>query len=188
MPGRLPAWPGIELATRYVPAERHAVGGDWYDVFSLPSGECWIVVGDVAGHGLDAAVVMGRIRTALRAYTLLDLPPERVLELVDRKMHHFEMGTIATVAVAVMAPPFDSMQVALAGHPPPLVATPGTEPVYLDTTRDPLLGTGFPCQRRSSTVTLAPDTTVVFYTDGLIERRGESLDLGLERLRNAVHP
>ena len=69
LPGRLPTCPGITFATRYAPAEEHNVGGDWYDIFTLPSGQLWIVVGDVAGHGLQAAVVMGRIRSALRAYS-----------------------------------------------------------------------------------------------------------------------
>ena len=125
LPERLPTCPGLELAARYVPAEGQAIGGDWYDLFTLPSGQLWIVVGDVAGHGIQASVVMGRIRSALRAYTLLDLPPEEVLRLVDRKVDHFEIGTIATVACAVTDPPYDTMTVALAGHPPPVVAAPG---------------------------------------------------------------
>jgi sigma-B regulation protein RsbU (phosphoserine phosphatase) len=186
IPARLPKFPGLELAARYVTAERRAVGGDWYDVFTLPSGQCWIVVGDIAGHGLEAAVVMGRIRTALRAYTLLDVSPERVLELLDRKMSHFEMGTIATIAVVVLHPPFDSMQVALAGHLPPVLAVPESEPVLLDDERGPLLGAGFDGRRTSATLPLPPGATVVLYTDGLVERRDESLDAGLERLRHAV--
>ena len=125
LPERLPTCPGLELAARYVPAEGQAIGGDWYDVFTLPSGQLWIVVGDVAGHGIQASVVMGRIRSALRAYSLLDLPPEEVLRLVDRKVDHFEIGTIATVACAVTDSPYDTMTVALAGHPPPVVAAPG---------------------------------------------------------------
>src|SRR5262249_58091323 len=97
VPASLPRTNGLELAARYVPAEQRTVGGDWYDVFRVPSGDLWIVVGDVAGHGLQAAVVMGRVRSALRAYTLLGLAPERVLELVDRKVQHFEIGTLVTV-------------------------------------------------------------------------------------------
>src|SRR4029077_2968487 len=100
-PERLPNHPAFELAARYVPAAEEAVGGDWYDVFTLPSGDLWIVVGDVAGHGINASIVMGRIRSALRAYALLDLPVDEVLNLVDRKVEHFEIGTVATVACAV---------------------------------------------------------------------------------------
>jgi phosphoserine phosphatase RsbU/P len=102
LPTKLPSCVGLDFATRYAAAEQHTVGGDWYDLFTLPSGRLWIVVGDVAGHGLNAAVVMGRIRSALRAYTLLGEVPERVLDLVDQKIDHFEVGTIATVACAAL--------------------------------------------------------------------------------------
>ena len=125
LPTKLPKCPGLTFATRYVAAEELTVGGDWYDLFTLPSGQLWIVVGDVAGHGLQAAVVMGRIRSALRAYTLIDAPPERVLDLVDRKVNHFEIGTMATVACAAIDPPYDTMTLAVAGHPPPVIAAPG---------------------------------------------------------------
>src|SRR5262249_26673431 len=119
LPSVLPTCPGIELAARYVPAEARSVGGDWYDVFRLPSGALWLVAGDVAGHGLPAAVVMGPVRSALRAYSLLDVPPEKVLELVDHKVEHFEIDTFVTVVCAVLEPPFDTIRVATAGHPPP---------------------------------------------------------------------
>jgi phosphoserine phosphatase RsbU/P len=94
LPGKLPDCPELEFATRYVPAEERTVGGDWYDLFMLPSGQLWIVVGDVAGHGVHAAVVMGRIRSALRAYALLDTSPAHVLDLVERKVEQFEIGTV----------------------------------------------------------------------------------------------
>ena len=187
-PGTLPRCPGLSFATRYVAAEGRTVGGDWFDLFTLPSGQLWIVVGDVAGHGLQAAVVMGRLRSALRAYTLLDAPPEHVLDLVDRKVNHFEIGTIATVACAVFDPPYDTMTVALAGHPPPVVAVPGLPASFAEVAPSPPIGTHLTHQRTSTTITLAPDAVVAFYTDGLIERRGESLDIGLERLREAISP
>jgi sigma-B regulation protein RsbU (phosphoserine phosphatase) len=187
-PGTLPSLPGLSFATRYVGAEGRKVGGDWFDLFTLPSGQLWIVVGDVAGHGLQAAVVMGRIRSALRAYTLLNAPPERVLDLVDRKVNHFEIGTIATVACAVFDPPYDTMTVALAGHPPPVIAVPGLPASYPKIASSPPIGTHLTHQRSSTTITLPRDAVVAFYTDGLIERRGESLDVGLERLREAISP
>ena len=93
LPTKLPNVPGLEFATRYVAAEDRAVGGDWYHLFTVPSGALWIVVGDVTGHGLHAAVVMGRIRSALRAYALIEPSPHRVLDLVDRKVEHFEIET-----------------------------------------------------------------------------------------------
>ena len=188
LPATLPNCPGLEFATRYVPAAARTVGGDWYDVFTMPSGQLWIVVGDVAGHGLEAAVVMGRIRSALRAYTMLELPPEEVLDLVDRKVNHFEIGTIATVVCAVSTPPYDTLRIALAGHPPPVVAAPGIPASFVEGPPTPPIGTYVDVRRRATTITLAPASVVVFYTDGLIERRGESLDDGLDRLRNAIVP
>jgi len=188
LPETLPTCPGLELAARYVPAEGLAIGGDWYDLFTVPSGQLWIVVGDVAGHGIRASVVMGRIRSALRAYTLLDLPPDEVLSLVDRKVDHFEIGTIATVACAVTAFPYDTMTVASAGHPPPVVLAAGGPAALAAIDPDPPLGSGWDGRRSAATLALAPGTVVAFYTDGLVERRGEPLDVGLDRLCAAVSP
>jgi len=188
LPPVLPRHPGLELAARYVPAETNTVGGDWYDVFTLPSGQLWIVVGDVAGHGLQAAVVMGRVRSALRAYSMLDLPPEEGVERVDRKVHHFEMGTIVTLACAVLQPPFDTVRVAVAGHPAPVVAAPDEPSAFARIDITPPLGTWSELRRSSTTFSLPPGAVVVFYTDGLVERRGEPLDVGLERLLAAVRP
>src|SRR5262249_25869633 len=111
-----------------------------------------------------------------------------VLDLVDRKVRLFEMGTIATVAVAVTRPPFDEIEVALAGHPPPAIAAPGDQTVLADVNVGPPLGTSTSLRRESTRLPLAADAVLAFYTDGLIERRGESLDVGLERLREAVTP
>jgi putative methionine-R-sulfoxide reductase with GAF domain len=188
LPGRLPRCPGLSFAARYVAGEQQAVGGDWYDLFTAPSGDLWIVVGDVAGRGLQAAVVMGRIRSALRAYTLLGEPPERVLALVDRKVSHFEFGTIATVACAVLTPPYDTMTVAVAAHPPPVVAVPGRPAEFIEVEPGPPVGADLGPQRHPTTIELEPESVVAFYTDGLIERRDEPLDVGMERLRAAVHP
>ena len=121
VPGALRRAPGSSSQPGTSRREERAVGGDWYDVFTLPSGELWIVVGDVAGHGLQAAVVMGRIRSACScAYSLVGRPPEEVLDLVDRKVEHFEMGTFATRRVRSDEPPYDRGQVAVAGHLPPV--------------------------------------------------------------------
>ncbi len=188
LPARLPECPGLSFATRYVAAAERTVGGDWYDLFMLPSGQLWIVVGDVAGHGLQSGVVMGRIRSALRAYTMLDVPPELVLDLVDHKVHHFEIGTIATVACAVSTPPYDTLTIAVAGHPPPVIAVPGQPASYPEIQASPPIGTYLEVPRRATIITLSPNTVVAFYTDGLIERRGESLDVGLDRLRSAISP
>jgi serine phosphatase RsbU (regulator of sigma subunit) len=130
---------------------------------------------------------MGRIRSALRAYTLLELPPDEVLRLVDRKVKHFEIGTFATIACAVADPPFDTMTLALAGHPPPVIASPGQPAAFPPARAAPPVGMGWTGRGLASTVLpIAPGTTVAFYTDGLVERRGESIDAGLERLRSAI--
>ena len=172
-----------------MPTEERSVGGDWYDLFTLPSGAFWIVAGDVAGHGLHATVVMGRIRSALRAYTLLDLPPQEVLHLVDRKVDHFEIGSIATVACTVMEPPYETMTLSLAGHPPPVVPrSPDGPPSSRRWSRDlpsATLRGGGPLGHRGGRT---PGAVVAFYTDGLVERRNESLSVGLERLCAAVSP
>jgi serine phosphatase RsbU (regulator of sigma subunit) len=187
LPERLPSYPGLELAARYVPAEDEVMSGDWYDVFTLPSGQVWIVVGDVAGHGIEASVVMGRIRSALRAYALLDLPVEQVLSLVDRKVDHFEIGTFATVACAVTAPPYDTLTIALAGHPPPVIASPDRPVQFAVVRPGPPLGCGWADSDayQPATIALTPGTTVALYTDGLVERRDEPIDTSLERLRCA---
>jgi putative methionine-R-sulfoxide reductase with GAF domain len=186
LPASLPKCEGLDIATRYASADERTVGGDWYDVFELPSGALWVVVGDVAGHGLRAAVVMGRIRSALRAYSLVDDAPENVLDLVDRKMQHFEMGTFATVVCAVTKPPYDEVTVAVAGHPPPVVAIPGQPAAFVDVRISPPVGVGRGVRRDSVAVQLPPGAVMALYTDGLVERRRQSLDVGLELLRATV--
>lgn len=188
LPGKLPTCPGLKLATRFAAAERQTVGGDWYDLFVLPTGQLWIIVGDVAGHGLSSAVTMGRIRSALRAYTMLEIPPEEVLDLVDRKVRHFEIGTFATVLCAALDPPFDTMRVAVAGHPPPMLAAPGRPAERLEVHISPPVGSVSSPPRRATEIAIEHGAVVAFYTDGLIERKGELLDVGLERLRCAIEP
>ena len=118
MPSALPGIEGAEMAGRYV-AGRGVVGGDWYDAFSLPSGQLGVVIGDVAGSGLPAAVIMGRMRSALRAYALQTLDPAEVLRRLDRKMQHFEPGAVATVLYAVFGPGMGQVHLCSAGHLPP---------------------------------------------------------------------
>src|SRR5438270_70639 len=115
LPPSLPTPPGVEFAARYAAREARSVGGDWYDVFTLPSGVLWVVMGDVAGHGLGAAVVMGRVRSALRAYALENHPPDEVVRLVDHKVAHFEVGTLVTLACAASPPPYDHFDLVTAG-------------------------------------------------------------------------
>lgn len=186
LPERLPVVDGLEMAARYVPTEERLVGGDWYDVFMGPSGRLWAVTGDVAGHGLAAAVIMGRVRSALRAYTLLEESPSRVLELTDRKVRHFEFGALVTVICATSLPPYEDWRIATAGHPPAMIAAPGKGAVPAQPPIGPPLGTDDTIVRSSATVALPSGGVLLLYTDGLIERRGESLDTGLARLGAAL--
>jgi serine phosphatase RsbU (regulator of sigma subunit) len=188
LPPSLPVCPGLEFAIRYVSAEGRGVGGDWYDLFRLPSGDLWVVTGDVAGHGLRAAVVMGRLRSTFRAYALHTSSPEQALVLTDRKLQHFEIGEMATVLCAMASPPFDEFRVCTAGHPPPILQLPGQPPEPLHIAPDPPLGTPDRKQRPGEVVPFPPGAMLLLYTDGLVERRGEPLDAGLSRLGAAIPP
>ena len=164
------AVPGLDMAGRYVPAEGD-LGGDWYDVFQLPSGAVGLVMGDVVGHGLHAAVVMGRLRSSLRAYALETTDPADVLSRLDRKICHFERGALATVLYGVTEPPFDRVTFSCAGHLPPLITAADhvAEPVPLPA--DVMLGVDPGLPRRSTTVPLAVGGSLCLFTDGLVERR-----------------
>lgn len=186
LPALLPVVPGLELAARYVPAEDGGVGGDWYDVFTLPSGWLCIVIGDVVGRGLVAAEVMGRLRNALRAYALFGGDPAEVLGRLDQQVQHFEPETMATVLLVMFEPSLERLHMSSAGHPPPVFALPNEPTVFLDVPNDHPVGVRGGRRRRASTFTLPPGGLLCFYTDGLVERRGSSLDTGLEDLRESV--
>ncbi|HEY1823555.1 MAG TPA: SpoIIE family protein phosphatase, partial [Trebonia sp.] len=124
LPTALPAVPGLGLAARYVTGSG-TVGGDWYDVFTLPDGRLGVVVGDVAGSGLDAAVIMGRMRSALRAYVLETADPGTALRMLDRKFQYFEPDAMATVLYGLYTPGTGEFVFSSAGHLPPVLAAPG---------------------------------------------------------------
>lgn len=188
LPAQLPDVPGLRIAARYVPGHGLGVGGDWYDVFHLPSGWLGVVIGDVSGHGLPSAVVMGRLRSALRAYSLECDNPADALARLDRKIHHFEAGSLATALYGMISPDREYMMISLAGHPPPVLAAPGRDAEMVQVPTDLPLGIGRAERRRHTTVVLPAGSVLVCYTDGLVERRGEYIDVGLERLRGAVEP
>ncbi|MFF3868264.1 PP2C family protein-serine/threonine phosphatase [Micromonospora sp. NPDC001898] len=189
LPTHLPDAPGVDMAARYVPGHDAGVGGDWYDVFTLPSGWLGVVIGDVSGHGLRSAVVMGRLRSALRAYALVCDDPASALTLLDRKVHHFETGNLATVLYAMISPDRTTIRLSLAGHLQPILAAPGRPARVLNNPVDLPLGTG-PRQpaRRYTEVAFPPEAALICYTDGLVERRGEVIDVGIQRLCSAVEP
>ncbi|MEU4806249.1 GAF domain-containing SpoIIE family protein phosphatase [Actinosynnema sp. NPDC023587] len=184
LPETLPATAEWHLAARYVPGAHSPVGGDWYDVFRLPGDRLGLVIGDVAGSGLAAAIVMGRLRSALRAYALEFTDPAEVLGRLDRKASHFEGYAMATIAYGVIDTPAHRLELALAGHPPPVLAVPDGRSVLVDAPVGPPVGYGLAVTgRRSVGVDLPPGALVALYTDGLVERRDVDLDMRLERLR-----
>ncbi|MBN9099294.1 MAG: SpoIIE family protein phosphatase [Pseudonocardia sp.] len=185
LPPALPSIPGLQLAARYVPGEGQ-VGGDWYDVFPLPSGQVCIVVGDVAGRGLPAAVTMGRLRTVFRAYALDGEEPAGLLTRVDQYIRYYEPTTLATALCAVLDPRHQRMLISTAGHPPPMLAEPGRDTALVDLPHDLLLGVDATLPRHVTHLELSVGAAVCFYTDGLVERRDTDIDTGLDRLRRAM--
>ncbi|WP_206794446.1 PP2C family protein-serine/threonine phosphatase [Amycolatopsis sp. MtRt-6] len=187
LPSSLPDVPGLAFGARYVPGAETGLGGDWYDLFSLPGDRLGIVMGDVSGHGLDAAVIMGRLRSALRAYALDCESPAEVLAKLDRKANHFEHGAMATVAYGIIGPDREALTLSLAGHLPPVLARPGEAGQLVDAPPDPPIGLtiGVP-ERRTTVVGLPEDAVLVFYTDGLVERRDRPVDVGMRQLAAAT--
>ena len=185
LPESLPSVPGLELAARYAPADRDAaihVGGDWYDAFPLPDGSTALVVGDVAGHDLDAAAVMSQLRNGLRSLLLELGEPDRVMAALDRQLTAAR-GPVTTAVIAVYAD--GELCWSNAGHPPLLVRRAGGSVEYLDDDPRLLLGTGradFDLRRTA----IEPGDTVIAYTDGLVEHRSWSLVEGFEHLAGMV--
>jgi phosphoserine phosphatase RsbU/P len=185
LPTALPAVPGAGLAARYV-AGSGTVGGDWYDVFVLPDGRLGVVVGDVAGSGLDAAVIMGRMRSALRAYVLEAADPATALRKLDRKIQYFEPEAMATVLYGLYTPGTGEFAVSSAGHLPPVLAAPGRPAGLLPIQVDPPIGTADDPRRGYSTIFIPPGALLCCYTDGLVERRRQVIDQGLDRLAGTL--
>lgn len=186
LPARLLTRPDVDTSARYVPGEEAGVGGDWYDVFDLPSGAIGLVIGDVAGRGLDAATVMDRLRSALRAYALESEDPGEVLHKLDRKIDYFERGTMVTVIYAVFEPGSERLRVSVAGHLSPVMSYADRTSIVLDMPADPPLGVPVEARRRTHTVDMPAGALLCLYTDGLVERRRTSIDDNVERLRASV--
>jgi PAS domain S-box-containing protein len=186
LPEQLPMIPGVELAAHYVPASTEAdVGGDWYDVIPLPNGHLGVAIGDVAGHGLRAAAVMGQLRMALRAYAVEETSPARVVARLQDLVRAHLFTEMATVLYLVFDLDTSVATFANAGHPPPLSIAPDGSARYLREVLSPPLGAGW-VSSPVGDVTSArpPGSTLLLFTDGLVERRGVSLREGLDRLRH----
>ena len=171
----------MQLSRIYRPAAAE-VGGDWYAVVPLPPGRVGLAVGDVAGHGIESATVMANLRFALKAVAFDGAKPGEVLERLNRMMHHYENDTFVTAAYGVLD--LDAMlwQQALAGHMPPVLVHDGTAHL-LDSTPGPPLGVATDPTYAEETFEVEPGSQLLIYSDGLVERRGESLAVGMERLR-----
>lgn len=185
VPSALPPVNGLQMAARYVPGSG-SIGGDWYDVFTLPSGELCAVIGDVAGSGLKAAVIMGRLRSALRAYALETTDPADVLDRLDIKIRHFEPDAMATVLYAVFDHSLDQVRISSAGHLPPIIARQGQPAVVAEVANDILLGVAALKPRQVTTLSFPPGALLCLYTDGLVESRNRPIDDGIARLCAAI--
>ena len=188
LPQTLPSLPGIALSARYLPAASEAeVGGDWYDAISLGEGRVLLVMGDVSGKGLAAASTLGALRNAIRAYALDGHGPAEIADRVNRfVLTEPAREHMATLVLAVFDPVEGKLTWVNAGHPPPLILDGEGTPHFLEGARSVPLGVlPFPGYEEEST-TLEPGSAIVLYTDGLIERRGEHLDEGLELIADAA--
>jgi serine phosphatase RsbU (regulator of sigma subunit)/anti-sigma regulatory factor (Ser/Thr protein kinase) len=187
LPVSLPRVDGVQLAARYLPGTAHLdVGGDWFDAVTLPDGKLALVVGDVVGKGVQAAASMAQLRNAIRAFSVEPLKPSSALARLNRLAESALDTTFATVAYLVLDPETGVCRAASAGHPPPLVAFPDGRVEFLERARGLPLGTGIESKYRQQTLELPAGAIVVLYTDGLVERRGRSIDDGLADLRDAV--
>lgn len=185
LPKVLPTIDGVDLAARYIPGESGIeVGGDWYSAIAIDDHRFAFVVGDVSGRGLVAATIMASLRFTIRAYAAIGYSPAQVLQMAAREISIDADGHFATVLVGLVDNDRREITMANAGHPPALLLRGGTAEFVRGPVGVPL-GIATPAYD-SITIPVTPNSTLIAFTDGLIERRGESLEIGSERLRNAA--
>lgn len=177
LPATFSVPPSFDIAVRYIPAEGE-LGGDWYDVFELPDQRVAVVIGDVVGHGLEAAIVMGRLRATLRAFALRETDPAAILTYVDEEITHFEPGKLATILLGISQPPYTDWTFTSAGHYAPIIAMPGAEGARAEISPDMLIGVNPHTVRNNTTLHVPHGSLMCFFTDGLVERRPGPADLG----------
>jgi serine phosphatase RsbU (regulator of sigma subunit) len=178
--------PGLRVAVRYLPAEHLTrIGGDWYHATELPSGQTLLAIGEVAGHGLRAAATMAQLRHALGALAAATTEPAELLRLLNLVLFDSGDGATATAIVARFDPATQSLTWAQAGHPAPLMARSGV-PAPLPRPRGLLLGAVRDAAYDEETVPMTVGDLLLLYTDGLVERRGRSIDEGMERVAQTV--
>jgi PAS domain S-box-containing protein len=177
---------GLQLDVSYFPASGPGfIGGDWYDVFVLPDGRVGLVVGDVVGHGLPAASAMAQLRNALRGQAFLSASPAEALSKLSYYAVHADLGVFATVLYLVLDLDRRTLSWSHAGHPPAMLTSAG-KTTLLEGAGRPPIGFLHEDEFLLYEIELPDDALIVLYTDGLVERRGEMIDAGLERLRSAL--
>jgi serine phosphatase RsbU (regulator of sigma subunit) len=188
VPKPIDAW-GLQIAVRYRPAEKgHLVGGDWYDAVVLPNKSILLVVGDVAGHGIDAATEMVALRNALRGLAATGASPSQMLNWLSTVAHHMSGNVVtATVVCGIYDPETRTLRWSRAGHPPLLIIRDGTTKA-LPMPEGVLLGAVADAAYEEETLQLQPDDVLLMYTDGLIERRDRGLEESLADLVALVRP
>ena len=187
LPRTLPTVPGVTAAARYQPKARGTqVGGDWYDAVPLADGRVVLTIGDVMGRGTRAAAVMGQLRTALHAYALQDLPPAVAMRSVDTLLQDVSEGSMATAIYLVLDPVTGRIETVSAGHPPPLLVGPDGNASFLSFDPHTPLGVLEAGVYTASVETVLPGSTLLLFTDGLIEDRNTSIDEGMAKLAVAV--
>ena len=183
LPSKLPRLPGLRVSARYVPAQRGGdVGGDWYDVVAIDDRHVLLVIGDVSGHGVQAATTMALVRHATLAYVAEDHRPGAVLAKLSDFVSSGENDYFATVLCALIDIDSHRLTLSSAGHLAPLLLSGGSGE-FVSLKAEPPIGFPHSAPFREATVTVPPKSTLVAFTDGLVERRGEVLDEGLSRLR-----
>jgi PAS domain S-box-containing protein len=181
LPRELPSVPRTTVAARYVPASGPVeIGGDWYAVVPIDGHALGVAIGDVAGHGLGAVADMADARFSIRALALTERDPERVLARLDEVVRTFDDNVLITALYGVLDPAGGTWSYASAGHLPAVLRAPDGTARLLDVRTGPPLNCG--ATYRSQRVEVEPGSTLVLYTDGLVERRGENIDRGLARL------
>ncbi len=188
LPKVLPVVPGVALDARYLPGVNGTtVGGDWYDAIALPSGRVALAIGDVVGRGIAAAATMGQMRSALRAILMQADDTGLMADRLNRFAHTLAPEAVmTTVVLAILEPATGTLRYTNAGHPPPVLVGPDGEARFLSDTPAPPMGVLASPRYREHATVLEPGSTIVLYTDGLVEEPSEVLDVGLERLLDAA--
>ena len=187
LPVTLPRVEGVQIAARYLPGTAELdVGGDWFDAINLPDGRLGLVVGDVVGKGVQAAATMAQLRNALRAFSLDRMKPSSTMARLNRLAEEVVETAFATLVYAVVDPDARVARVTSAGHPPPLVLYADGRAEFIEKGRGLPLGAGPDTRYSHAVVELPVGTTIILYTDGLVERRGRTIDQGLEAVRQAA--